>query len=96
MIKVVGYEKKKGLFTNQQTGEVIDYDNIILYCINDNVENVQGCYVSEIKVKRCDFLKICGHNHDDVIDHEIKPYYAPYGSHVKLSSIEVLNDWEAL
>ena len=91
MIKVVGYEKKKGSFTNQQTGEVIVYDNVILYCINDHVENVQGCYVSEIKVKSSDFAKICsGYEPDDLINKEIKPYYAPYGNRVKLSSIEVV------
>lgn len=90
MIKVVGFERKKGTFTNQQTGESIDYDNIILYCTNDAVDNVQGCYVSEIKVKSADFSKICcGFKPEELLDHEIKSYYAPYSNRVKLSSIEV-------
>lgn len=90
MIKVVGFEKKKGTFTNQQTGEVIEYDNIILYCTNDSIDNVHGSYVSEIKVKSSDFSKICGgFKPEELIDHEIKPYYAPYGNRVKLSSMEI-------
>ncbi len=90
MIKVVGFETKKGSFTNQQTGEVIDYDNLIIYYVSDLKKEVEGLYSSEIKIKSKDIKKILGDlNPSDLLDEEIIPYYIPVGNSVVLYHIDL-------
>lgn len=36
IIKIVGVEVKRGTFTRQDSGEVIDYDNVFLYGLQNN------------------------------------------------------------
>ena len=90
MIKVVGFETKKGSFTNQQTGEVIDYDNLIIYYVSDLKEEVEGLYSSEIKIKSKDIKKILGDiKPSEMINKEIIPYYIPVGNSVVLNRIDL-------
>lgn len=94
-IQCVGYEVKKGSFTNDTTGEIIDYDNTIIYYTNDGVENVCGCYCGQNKVKNSELKKVLGgFSISDIVGHEIKPSYAPYGNRVVLTSIDVV--WRKL
>lgn len=94
MTKVIGYELSKGDFTNDK-GDVVFYDNIKLYTITDAFENIVGCGLSMIKIKRNDFTKLTGlKNLDDLIDKEINPVYTPVGNNVRLTSIQVLNNDE--
>ena len=51
MIKVVGFETKKGSFTNQQTGEVIDYDNLIIYYVSDLKKKLRAYIHQKLKLK---------------------------------------------
>lgn len=91
MVKVIGYEVKKGTFTNDKTGEVIDYDNINLYTITDQHTNVVGCSSSVLKIKSKDFEKITGHKTpENLIEKEVTLNYIPVGNNVVLSSISVV------
>lgn len=90
-IKCVGYEVKKGTFTNEATGEVINYDNTLIYYTNDDVEGVTGAFCGSLKIKNPQLAKVLrGLSVDDIVGCEIRPVYSPYGSRVVLSSIEVL------
>lgn len=42
MYKLIGYQIKKGNFTNKESGELIEYDKTDLYLITDEKENVKG------------------------------------------------------
>lgn len=88
MVKVIGYETKKGTFSNEKTGEVIDYDNINIYTITDQNKNVVGCSSSSIKIKSKEFEAITGcKSPNDLIDKEVMLNYIPIGNNVQLSSI---------
>lgn len=53
MIKCVGVRFGKGTFTNRDTGETIDYDNIYLNLVKDSPRsNLYGFDIEELKVKR--------------------------------------------
>ena len=91
MVKVIGYEVKKGTFTNDKTGELIDYDNINLHTITDQHTNVVGCSSSVLKIKSKDFEQITGHKTpNDLIDREVTLNYIPVGNNVVLSSISIV------
>lgn len=52
MYKLVGFERRNGEFSSKETGEVINYDNFMLYAITDCVQSsVTGCTGCEFKVK---------------------------------------------
>lgn len=91
MVKVIGYEIKKGTFTNDKTGELIDYDNINLHTITDQHTNVVGCSSSILKIKSKDFKQITGHESpNDLIEKEVTLNYIPVGNNVVLSSISII------
>lgn len=46
-----GYEQKAGSLTSERTGELIDYDNHMIYYTVDGVEGVNGKKTGEYKVK---------------------------------------------
>lgn len=54
-----GYERKQGNFTNKVTGEVIEYDNIVIHYESDEREEVQGFFCGSAKCKAKGF-KIYG------------------------------------
>lgn len=91
MVKVIGYEIKKGTFTNDKTGELIDYDNINLHTITDQNTNVVGCSSSILKIKSKEFERITGHKiPNDLINKEVTLSYTPVGNNVVLSSISIV------
>ena len=57
LLRVMGVERKKGDFTDRQTKEKIEYDNVILHCMNvdtspfNRLGMVCGNRVAEIKLK---------------------------------------------
>jgi len=53
MVKVVGFKRSTGTFTNKSTGELIVYDNINLYVIQsvNSDANLHGLMCDIIKLK---------------------------------------------
>lgn len=52
---LTGYEVSAGTITNKETGEVIPYNNRILYCVSDDVSNeFHGFIPFQQKVKTAD------------------------------------------
>lgn len=59
MYKLVGYQEKKGNFTNKETGEVVEYHNYELFYVTDEKPDVKGCYADSATAKAKD-LRIKG------------------------------------
>lgn len=60
MTKFIGYKRKKGNFTNKDTGEVVTYDNYDLYFITGSVPDIIGYYPSEYRVKGNAICQVLG------------------------------------
>ncbi len=71
MIKLVGYQQKKGTFTNEKTGEVIEYDNYELYCMTDEDEKVKGLMTVTHKIKAEELVIKGAKDLDELINKEI-------------------------
>ncbi len=92
MVKVIGYEKKKGTFINEKTGDLIDYDNINLHTITDEYKNIVGFSSSVLKIKSKDFEGITGFKSpDELLDKEVTLGYIPVAGGAKLSSIKIVD-----
>ena len=92
MVKVIGYELKKGSFTSDKTGEQIDYDNVMLHTITDQYKNIVGSGSSVLKIKSSEFEKITGlKTPDALLDKEVRLDYIPVGNSVQLSSLRVVD-----
>ena len=49
--KLIGFRRQKGTFTNQETGQVIDYDNVIFQAVHKPIApGVIGEQCSDFKV----------------------------------------------
>lgn len=60
MFKLMGYEEKKGSFTNKDTGELVQYHNIDLHYVTDEKEGVKGLFCDSARAKAADLqLKNC-------------------------------------
>lgn len=71
MIRLVGYQQKKGNFTQKETGELVEYDNTELYYTTDEKSEVKGVYADSAKAKT-EQLKIIGAKTlDDAIGKEV-------------------------
>ena len=46
-----GYERKAGSLTSERTGELIDYDNHMIYFTVEGAEGVSGKKTGEAKIK---------------------------------------------
>lgn len=68
VVKVIGYENKKGTFKNEQ-GKEIEYDNTYLYCTYENENTVgEGCRVYKL-ARDCEFQNF--QSLDDLIGNEV-------------------------
>lgn len=50
-IKFIGYKRSDGSFTNEKTGEVVNYDNFYLYFAYGGLPDMVGFYPSTHKIK---------------------------------------------
>lgn len=59
---LIGFERSKGEFPNDKTGELISYDNRLLKCVTDdgNNENNFGFSGFEVKMKMSDVANSLG------------------------------------
>lgn len=72
--KFIGFKHKKGSFTNEKTGELVQYDNYSLYFITGNVPDIVGYYPSKYVVKGdviCQVLGFDGKYTDEVISEHL-------------------------
>ena len=72
---LVGFEVKKGTFTNDKTGELICYDNRLLRCVTDDGNNNDNFGFSgfEIKMKMSDIAESLGISAiDDTVNTSLK------------------------
>lgn len=71
MIILKGYERKQGTFTNQKTGEVIEYDNYTIHVQSDERSECTGLFCENIKCKT-DGLRFIGFDDlDEALEHEV-------------------------
>lgn len=74
---LIGYEKRQGSFTSKDTGEMIDYDNIIIH-VTDEFEagKGKGLQANTLKMKREEAKRIFGSEEpDDYIGKQIQLVY---------------------
>lgn len=93
MIQIVGYAKKAGSFTPQNSKDEVEYNNIILYVISDVVPDVNGFMSFEIKIKAANFMKITNNvKVEDILNHVVEMNYVSTGKASILCSIKVVDD----
>lgn len=73
MTKFVGFEKKSGTFTSA-SNEKINYDNVIVYIVEeDKNNNVTGLRSEQFKIKTSDLVSVFGTNDlTSFLDREIE------------------------
>ena len=59
MYKLVGYQEKKGNFTNKETGEVVEYHKYDLFYITDEKPEIKGFFADSASANAKD-LRIRG------------------------------------
>lgn len=71
MIKLIGYLRKQGNFTNKDSGELVAYDNIELYFTSNEKPDVKGLYCDSAKAKTEDLKVINAKDLDAAIGKEV-------------------------
>lgn len=72
---LVGFETKKGEFSNDKTGELINYNNRLLNCVTDDLQNAEsfGFSCFQVKLKMAEIAFSLGvPERDDAVDTAIK------------------------
>lgn len=93
MVKVIGYRKMKGSFTNDSKEEIV-YNNIYLHTVTDENPDVQGMAVQDpIKIKADKLLEIFRGNLslENIIGREIVLQYYVSGNRPVLTGIHPVN-----
>ena len=54
MLKLMGYEIRKGSFTNKSTGELVEYNNVTLHYQTDEKKSVKGLFCDNADAKMDD------------------------------------------
>lgn len=95
MIKIVGFQRKDGKFTDEKTGRNVVYDNVVLFYLSDCVKNVVGCSTGEIKVSFDQCKSVTGYDYvelPELLNKNVDLSYIPVGKYQQLSSIRVVDD----
>ena len=66
-----GYEQRKGQFVIEKTGEVKEYDNMMLHFTSDDREEVTGLFCGSVKCKSGQFQLVGAENLDQCINKEV-------------------------
>lgn len=69
--KLIGYEQRKGNFTNKDTGELVEFDNTKLYYVSNEKPTVKGLYCDEATAKTDELQIINAKNIDEALDKEV-------------------------
>ena len=74
--KLIGFEISKGSFTNEKTGEVIDYSNRTLLCITDVGEDSKHVGFAPFEEKKIKMSNLASWLHvqenDSAVDNALK------------------------
>lgn len=94
MTKVVGWKRDKGNFTNRETGELVEWDNIILNLIasRNSDADLHGYESVQEKVKFTVAEAVLGRpfdKFDDLINKEVQLLYTS-GKHPKLDEVKII------
>lgn len=73
MFRFVGYEEKKGSFTNKETGEVVEYHNYDLHFLSDEKKEAVGHIVFTGKAKADDLQLTGAKELKELIGKEVYP-----------------------
>lgn len=94
MIKVLGMKKKSGSFVKEETGEKIEYDNILLSICTNEVEDYKGFYCKEEKIKRqtCELEGV--NSWDEILGSEIEFCYSVFTTKPKIIKVRVIKKAE--
>ena len=71
MVKLLGYEEKKGSFTNKDTGEVVEYHNIDLHYVTDEKEGIKGYFCDCATAKAADLTVRGAKDLDGALNKEV-------------------------
>ena len=94
MTKIVGLQRKNGNFDNDR-GQKVEYDNIMLYFVSDGISGITGCSVGEVKIPydKCEAMtSFVFKDLGGIINKNVQFNYIPDGKFPKLESITVLDD----
>ena len=86
MVKVIGFKRQTGDYNG------VAYDNIIIHCISNELQNVTGWAPVDFKFKFAKSMDMIGMNFSDldsIIQKEIVPQYILYGSKPALSGLQI-------
>lgn len=77
MYKLLGYEQKQGTFTNKDTGEVIQYNNVDLHYVTDEKQKVKGLFCDSVKAKMDELQFTNAKSLDECLNKEIYLIFDP-------------------
>lgn len=89
-MKILGYEIKKGSFKDQDTGNVIDYHNVILHIQKEQSDYVRGICTIQQKIKHSNFIEMLNAARigiDDLVGMNVNIYYDRFGNPINISKI---------
>ncbi len=66
-----GYEVKKGSFTNEKTGELVEYNNVDLHFMSNENEKCKGFFCDNVPAKMDDLKFTGAKNLDECLEHEV-------------------------
>lgn len=91
MTKCVGVRFGKGQFTNRETGQVFDYDNVYLNLVKDGRrDGLFGLDVEELKVKRSLFPELKDNDWVNFVDKELDVSYDVSRGRATIRDIKVI------
>ena len=87
----IGVSFRKGQFTNQETGQVIDYNNVVFHCIHDSIDDsTYGMQYTGFKIKR----NLLEYNENEIkqfIGHDVSFDLVPNGQKFEIVGINLVN-----
>ena len=66
-----GYELKKGSFTNEKTGELVEYNKVDLQFISNENEKCNGWFCDNVPANMDDLKFTGAKNLDECLEHEV-------------------------
>ena len=95
MKKVVGWKRDKGNFTNRETGELVEWDNIILNLIvsRNSDPDLHGYEAVQEKIRYASAPAVLGRPYekfDDLINQEVSLEYTA-GKYPKLDEVRIVD-----
>jgi hypothetical protein len=84
---LLGFENSNGNMTDRKTGELIQWDNMIIHVITDNREEVTGWFCDHIKCKTKNINVIGAANLQELL---FRPVYLQYDITAKEPTISAV------